>query len=103
MTSPIIERLRKPDIRKIFDDNHVAHVYLFGSFARGEETPESDVDLVFVRKSGESLSLFNIGNMCHLLEEKLGRSVDMVNRNSIVTTKYVEIVECIMEDMKPIF
>ncbi len=103
MASTIIERLQKPDIRKIFDDNNVAHVYLFGSFARGEETPESDVDIVYVRKNGERLSLFNLGNMCYRMEEVLERKVDLVSRNAVKSTKYREIRENIEEDMIPVF
>jgi len=103
MASKIIETLRQPDIRKIFDDNHVAHVYLFGSFARGEETPESDIDIVFVEKVGATLSLFDMGDMAYRLKEKLGRSVDIVSRDSVMKTKYPEIRESIIEDMRPVF
>lgn len=47
MKSSILTLLKTAEIRDIFQRNHVQRVYLVGSFARGEETIDSDIDLVF--------------------------------------------------------
>lgn len=53
--------------------------WIFGSFARGEETPTSDIDILFVPDySGKPFTLFTHGGMYMDLKELLGREVDLV-------------------------
>lgn len=52
---------------------------LFGSFARGDQTPESDVDLLYTFENGQA-SLQRLVDLGTLLEETLGRRVDLVPR-----------------------
>ena len=54
----------------------VREAYLFGSFARGEQTPESDVDLLLV--CGDSMTFGMLYELSLELEELLGRKVDIV-------------------------
>jgi len=49
---------------------------LFGSYARGEETPESDIDIL--ADFPTNMSLFTIGGVQYDLQEALGRKVDLV-------------------------
>lgn len=63
-------------ISKILRKHGVAHAFIFGSFARGTATLESDLDLL-VEFSGPS-SLFDMAALKLDLEEALGRSVDVV-------------------------
>ena len=56
----------------------VCRVWVFGSFARGEETPESDVDLLVDYDSDIKVSMLDIIRQKLDLEKILGREVDLV-------------------------
>ena len=57
------------------------NVLLFGSVARGEDTPESDVDLL-VDVTGQTTPWFP-GSLTADLEKLLGRRVQVVIRRSL--------------------
>ena len=54
----------------------VAALYLFGSYARGEATDESDVD--FLMDGGEIRSLYQMAAFRLELEDALGKQVDLL-------------------------
>lgn len=54
----------------------VSEAYLFGSFARGEQTPDSDIDLRLV--CGDTMTFGTLYELTHELERELGRKVDIV-------------------------
>lgn len=60
----------------------LAAVYLFGSYARGGATAESDVDLL-VDLSGSVIRGLNFVNLYNDLESALGIRVDVVTADSI--------------------
>lgn len=64
-------------IADYFKTQPVLRAWLFGSFARGEETPISDVDLL-VQFDGDGISLLKHCAMINDLEALLDRSVDLV-------------------------
>ena len=71
-------------IADYFKTQPVLKAWLFGSFARGEETPRSDVDILFVPDySGKPFTLFTHGGMLMDLQELLGREVDLVEEGSL--------------------
>lgn len=49
---------------------------MFGSFARGEQTPDSDIDLRFV--CGRTMTFGTLYELSHELEKELGRKVDII-------------------------
>ena len=53
-----------------------SEAYLFGSFARGEQTPDSDIDLRLV--CGNTMTFGTLYELSHELEKELGRKVDIV-------------------------
>ena len=58
-------------------------VYLFGSYARGEATAESDVDLL-VDTAGTGLNtLFKLGGLYNDLEEALGKKIDLITMGAL--------------------
>lgn len=65
-------------IAKAYD---VDRVYLFGSYARGEATPKSDVDLRIDK--GRLRGLFTLGAMYADLEEGLGKKLDLLTTGSL--------------------
>jgi uncharacterized protein len=70
----------KPDecqrILRIAAEHGARNVRVFGSAARGESGPDSDLDLLVELEPGRSL-LDHIA-LCQDLEEMLGRKVDVV-------------------------
>lgn len=61
---------------------HVATLSVFGSVARGEARPDSDVDLL-VEFDGSPVGLFDLVELRAFLESVLGRPVDLVTNKSI--------------------
>ncbi|MBR1940843.1 MAG: nucleotidyltransferase domain-containing protein [Bacteroidaceae bacterium] len=71
-------------IADYFKTQPVLKAWLFGSFARGEQNPNSDVDILFVPdRSGKPFTLFTMGGMYMDLKELLGREVDLVEEGSL--------------------
>lgn len=56
----------------------VSRAWVFGSFARGEETAESDLDLLVDFDSERNVSLLDILRQKRELEKLIGREVDIV-------------------------
>lgn len=54
----------------------VSEAYLFASFARGEQTPNSDIDLRLV--CGNAMTFGTLYELSHELERELGRKVEIV-------------------------
>ena len=57
----------------------ILKVFLFGSYARGEETSKSDIDLRL--ETNEHTSLFDLSEFRYGLIEKLHREVEIVTRD----------------------
>ena len=66
------------DIQRYFGKVAVDRVWLFGSFSRFEETPDSDIDLLVDYCPEADLSLLDIIRIRLDLEKITGRSVDLV-------------------------
>jgi len=64
-------------IAEYFKTQPVLKAWLFGSFARGEEREDSDVDLLIVLDHSQPVGLKFFG-MYEDLKELLGRNVDLV-------------------------
>lgn len=60
----------------------VEHLYLFGSTARGDARPESDVDLFFDHERG-ALSLFTLMDVKEAAARILGHGTDIMTRASL--------------------
>ena len=54
----------------------VREAYLFGSFARGEQTPDSDIDMRLV--CGDTMTFGTLYELSLELEKELERKVDIV-------------------------
>ncbi|MBE5791817.1 MAG: nucleotidyltransferase domain-containing protein [Clostridia bacterium] len=55
---------------------NIAALYLFGSYARGEATPESDIDFRVDR--GDLIDLMELGGLFSDLEEGFDKSLDVL-------------------------
>jgi hypothetical protein len=54
---------------------------VFGSYVRGEEKPESDVDILVRFKEGATL--FDLVGLAEFLEERIGIKVDVVSERAL--------------------
>ena len=66
-----------------FKTQPVLKAWLFGSFARGEETPLSDVDILVLLDHSQPIGLKFFG-MWNDLEKLLGRKVDLVEDGELL-------------------
>ena len=76
-----ILKARREDILRIAAKYGASNVRVFGSVARGEEGPESDVDLLIELEAGRSL-LDHVA-LLQDLEEVLSLKVDVVNEKAL--------------------
>ena len=58
-------------------------LYLFGSVARDEAGPESDLDLFIDYDPAKKFSLVDLSGLKIFLEEELSADVDVTTRNSL--------------------
>ena len=79
MRNPVIIDL----LRKYFSTQPVLKAWLFGSFSRGEETQDSDVDIIVSLDKSIPIGLKFFG-MWSDLEELLGRKVDLVSEGTLL-------------------
>ncbi|MBR3495926.1 MAG: nucleotidyltransferase domain-containing protein [Prevotella sp.] len=76
--------LIKQQIADYFKTQPVLKAWLFGSFARGEETPESDVDILVEYDKDARISLLTISHMMGELEKSTGRKVDLIEEGCLL-------------------
>ena len=62
----------------------VSKAWLFGSFSRGEENENSDVDILVSYDKNAKVSLLTIGGMYMDLKKLLGRDVDIVEEGTLL-------------------
>ena len=79
-TTQIITKM----IAEYFKTQPILKAWLFGSFARGEETPDSDVDLLVVYYDEVGVSLLKHASMIVDLETILNRPVDIVEDGTLL-------------------
>ena len=68
-------------IVKTLKENGIKRASVFGSYARGEQKKESDIDIIIEPKKG--MGLFNFVGVKMDLENKLKKKVDLITYKSI--------------------
>ena len=63
--------------------HRVRYLSVFGSAARGEMRPDSDIDLLVEFLPGAEVSLLDHAGLMLDLSELLGRKVDLVSKNGL--------------------
>jgi uncharacterized protein len=61
----------------------VRHLAIFGSFARGDDRPDSDIDLLVSLDPETKLGLFEYGGIADTCDRILGRPVDLAHGGSL--------------------
>ena len=70
-------------IAEYFKTQPVLKAWLFGSFSRNEQTPDSDVDIIVLLDKSRPIGL-KFFSMWNDLEELLGRKVDLVSEGTLL-------------------
>ena len=81
----------KERIKPVIAKHHIKDVYLFGSYARGEATRNSDVDIYCDK--GDVDSLWKEVALIREFEEALGKKVDVVTIGSRMNDYFKEQLE----------
>ncbi len=75
-------------LRRILHKHGVIQASVFGSYARGEQTPQSDLDLFIRCQPG--VSLFDVFDLQAELERQTGVSIDLVTKINTHFSEYIE-------------
>ncbi len=81
----------------IFRDYGIKQASVFGSVSRGEDRPDSDIDLLI--KLGKPMGLIGYVGLVRKMEEMLGRKVDLLTEGGV--NKFLE--PYIRLDLKTIY
>ena len=74
----------KNTVAEYFKTQPVVKAWLFGSYARGEETPDSDVDIMVILDSDAHVGLFQLSGMHLDLQDRLQKRVDLVTESGLL-------------------
>lgn len=69
----------EPELRK----RGIRHAALFGSIARGEERPDSDIDILVEFEPGEEGSIYDYVRLKEYVAGLFGGPVDVIDRNAL--------------------
>lgn len=77
-TSPTIEEVRalRAEIFRLAQQNNATNIRVFGSVARGDARPDSDID--FIARFREGTSIFDMVGLWLDLKDLLGREIDLI-------------------------
>ncbi len=70
-------------IRDYFATLPIEKAWVYGSFARGEERQDSDIDIM-VRYRPEGVSLLTHAHIMNTLSDLLGREVDLTEEDGLL-------------------
>jgi predicted nucleotidyltransferase len=77
----VLVESKREQVMAIAARHHASRVRLFGSAARGEDRPDSDIDLLV--DFDQDSSLFDLMRMARELEALFGRAVDVVSAGGL--------------------
>ena len=69
--------------KPIFTKYGIKYAGVFGSYARGEDREESDIDIL-IRRGDKVLSLFDFVGMKDELSEILNKKIDLISENAVI-------------------
>ena len=75
-------------------------VYLFGSYARGEATEDSDVDILVDKTGTEIKGLFALGGLYEDLNEQFEKNIDLVTLDMIEQPDVINRTPWFVENLK---
>ena len=73
-----------PNLQASLEKQPVVKAWLFGSYSRGEETPDSDVDILVEYDPNSKISLMTISRITVALSAAIGKNVDLVEEGRLL-------------------
>ena len=73
-----------PKLQAALEKQPVVKAWLFGSYSRGEETPDSDVDILVEYDPNSKISLMTISRITVALSAAIGKNVDLVEEGRLL-------------------
>ena len=80
----------KKRILPVIEKYDIPAMYLFGSYARGEATEESDLDFLVDTTGTKLTSLLSLGALYCDLEEVFQKSIDLITVRSVMQNAETE-------------
>ena len=90
-------------IKAFCERHHVARLAVFGSVLRDDFHADSDVDVLVEFLPTNTWDLLDLAAMEHELAQILGRSVDIVTRNSLKQSRNQIFRNHVLANVRPIF
>lgn len=75
----------------VFKQYQIKEAYLFGSYARGEATPNSDIDIYY--KANDNWDLLNDLSVFDDLKKALMKEVDLIEEGAVHDEKFFNIIK----------
>ena len=96
----------KERIAPIAKKYNIPAVYVFGSYARGDATEESDVDIL-LQRTDELAHGWAMGGLYEDLRESIGKPVDLITTQTLeqnnTITRFPWLVESLMRERRLIY
>mgnify|MGYP004444335037 FL=1 len=73
-----------PEAKLVLAGHPVSKAWLFGSFSRGEDTENSDVDILVRYEKDAKITLFTISRLALALKKIFKRNVDVVEEGCVL-------------------
>ena len=83
MTPSVHEKELRPELGEICRRYQVKQLSVFGSVARGEARPDSDVDLLVEFLPDARIGMIQYGGLMLALSDLMGRKVDLVTKRAL--------------------
>ncbi len=84
-------------LKEFCQKNDISYLGLFGSYSRGEQKEDSDIDLLVRFK--KPISLMDLVGAEQELEELLGKEVDLITERSL--SPYIK--DNVLKDIVPLY
>ena len=79
----------KNKLNSIFEESGVVRAILFGSYAKGEATEESDIDIAAL--VDDEMSILNFCNIADKIVNELGKNVDFLYAADIIPRSKIDL------------
>ncbi|MGX8683554.1 MAG: nucleotidyltransferase family protein, partial [Bacteroidales bacterium] len=80
----MITQAMRQMLAEYFATQPVVKAWLFGSYSRGEQRPDSDIDILILPDKSQHFSLFTLSGMYEDLKDLLGCEVDLITDGGLM-------------------